>query len=258
MARAPGLWPREQGAYAELAFPLLSGFLLGSPSVAGVEFAVAVAAAFLINEPLSVLKGLRGERQRHEFEALARRWVAVLAVVGLAGALTGMALAPPVARRAALVPAAFAVMLVPSVVWGKPKRLGTELIMAAAFAAMLPPVALAGSGELRPAAVAGAVWLTCFWLATLGVHAIKARAKPDLGSPWTVWASPALSLFVIGAALLMARLEAAPSPAVLGVLPAAMVTLGASALRVHPRHLKRVGWSLVAGNVVTLVLLAQD
>jgi hypothetical protein len=41
----------------------------------------------------------------------------------------------------------------------------------------------------------------------------------------------------------------------LAVMPGALLVLGVAALRVHPRRLKRVGWSLVAANVVTLALL---
>jgi hypothetical protein len=39
------------------------------------------------------------------------------------------------------------------------------------------------------------------------------------------------------------------------VVPSALVVLAATVLRPHPRQLKRLGWSLVAANVVTLALL---
>ncbi|MBI3981894.1 MAG: YwiC-like family protein [Gemmatimonadetes bacterium] len=252
-----GLWPREYGAYAELAFPLLTGFLIGGLSVAGIGFGVAVTSWFLINEPLNVLKGLRGRRTQDELAHAARRRAVVLALLGVAGAVSGMVLAPVPARLAALLPGALAGALAPAVLWGKPKTLGVELLMAAALALMLPPVALAGRGEPTRAAVAAAAWFACFCLATLAVHAIKARAKPELGTPWTVWVAPLLAVLVLAAALVSALVTAARAYAVLSVAPAALVVLAAAVLRVHPRRLKRVGWSLVAGNVMTLLVLLR-
>jgi hypothetical protein len=241
-----------------LAFPLLTGFFLGGPSVAGLGFAIAATSGFLVNGPITVLKGLRHGRAWDDMRGVARRRAAVLGLLGAGGAALGMTLAPPAARMSALLPAALAAALAPSVLWGKPKTLAAELLMAGAFAVMLLPIAGAGRGDEVHAAIAAGTWLTCFWLATLGVHAIKARARPGRGSPWTVWASPTLSLAAMIAALVAAGSGAPHTLAVLGVLPTALVTLGAAAVRVHPRHLKRVGWSLAAGNVVTLVLLVSQ
>lgn len=255
MGSARALWPPEYGAYAELAFPLLTAFLLGGVNAAGVGFGMAVTCGFLLNEPLSVLKGLRGRRAQEELNAAARRRVVVLGVLGACGAAAGMVLAPGVARLAALVPAAFATALAPSVLWGRPKTLGSELLMAAALASMLPPVALAASGGVGRAATGAGAWFICFALATFAVHAIKARAKPELAAAWTVWVAPLLAAAVLAAAVASAVAVPARAFAFLSVVPSALVTLGATMLRVHPRRLKRVGWLLVTGNVVTLVLL---
>ena len=42
----------------------------------------------------------------------------------------------------------------------------------------------------------------------------------------------------------------------LALVPKAALVLAVTVLDVHPRHLKRVGWSMVAADVVTLVVLA--
>jgi hypothetical protein len=258
VTRSRGLWPREHGAYAELAFPLLTGFLFSGFSVAGIGFATAVTSWFLANEPLTVLKGQRGRLAQDALAEAARRRLLFLGSVGAIGAAVAMLLAPPAARIAAVVPAACAGFLAPTMFWGKPKALGAEVLMAAAFASMLPPVAIAGGGDPSRAAVAAGAWLACFSLATIAVHAVKARVKPGLAPPWTVRGSPVLALFVTAVAAFVVLATPERAGAGLSVLPASAVTLGADVLRVHPRHLKRVGWSLVAGHVVTLLLLLRQ
>jgi hypothetical protein len=99
------------------------------------------------------------------------------------------------------------------------------------------------------------VWLLTYWTATLTVHAIKARVKPELGAPWTLWAAPALATLVLLAGLGAAVAGPVAVLAGVAVVPGALLALAVAALRVHPRRLKRVGWSLAAANVVTLVLL---
>jgi hypothetical protein len=44
-------------------------------------------------------------------------------------------------------------------------------------------------------------------------------------------------------------------PIGLALVPAALLTTAVGIVRVHPRHLKRVGWSLVAANTVTWICL---
>ena len=42
---------------------------------------------------------------------------------------------------------------------------------------------------------------------------------------------------------------------VLALLPKALLVVGLAVATVHPRHLKRVGWSLVIADVLTLAIL---
>src|SRR5687767_1558450 len=60
----PRLWPREHGAYVELAGPLLTVLLFLPPATAAIAYAVAACALFLTHEPLLILLGRRGERVR--------------------------------------------------------------------------------------------------------------------------------------------------------------------------------------------------
>lgn len=247
--------PREYGAYAELGFPLLTAFLLGGVSAAGLGFATAVLAWFLVREPLAVLNGVRGRRLEASFGRPARRAAWLLGLLGAAGAGAGLLLAPPVARAWALVPGACAAVLAPALLRGRPKTLGAEVVVAVALATMILPIALSGGARLPAALLASGVWAAGFVLATLAVHAIKARVKPELGAPWARWAAPVLAGAVAGAGLAGAAAGRWPWAGGAAVLPSVVLVLAALWADTHPRHLKRVGWSLVGANLVTLGLL---
>jgi hypothetical protein len=97
--------------------------------------------------------------------------------------------------------------------------------------------------------------VACFALATLSVHALKRRFKGRGPGRWTVVAAPALAgavalLGVVGVASRDPTGAAAAS-----VLPKAIAVLTLSALPANPRHLKRVGWSFVVTDTLTLVAL---
>jgi hypothetical protein len=248
--------PREYGAYAELAFPLLTAFLLGGVTVAGLGFTVAVLAWFLVREPLAVLNGVRGVRLEAALGGPARRAAWLLGLLGAAGAGAGMLLAPPAARVWALVPGACAVVLAPALLRGRPKTLGAELVVAVALATMILPIGLAGRMAPARALQAAAVWAVSFVLATLAVHAIKARVKPELGARWAIWTTPVLAGAAGGTALAGAVAGQWPVAVGAAVLPSVGLVIGALWLGTHPRRLKRVGWSLVGANLVTLGLLS--
>lgn len=254
-AATRAILPREYGAYAELAFPLLTAFLAAGVTAAGLAFAVAVMAGFLVREPLAVLNGVRGARLEASLGTPARRAAIVLGGLFLGGAGVGMLLARPEARWAALMPGAVAALLTPALLRGRPKTLGAEVLVAFALPGMILPIGLAGRLPLDRAAAAAGVWAASFVLATLSVHGIKARAKPALGNTWTIWATPVLAVLVSGTAVVAAFRETVSVPVALAVLPSVLGVLAAAVLRVHPRQLKQVGWSLVGANLITLVLL---
>jgi hypothetical protein len=64
MESQTSLLPREHGAYAQLAFPLVTGLGLATPSLPAVALALAAVAFFLANEPVAILLGTRGSGWR--------------------------------------------------------------------------------------------------------------------------------------------------------------------------------------------------
>ncbi len=217
--------------------------------------AVASVVWFLLYEPVAVLTGLRGERLRQAAGRGAWMYAVGLALAGSALGIGALVLSPPAARLAALVPAGLAVLLVPVVLRGRQKTLGAEIIVVAALAAVLLPVAAASGVDSRFAWMALGVWLVSFALITLAVHAVKARHKQVSEMRWTVWAAPLLAGLTVAAAVALIVCETVPLPVGLALLPAALFVLLVALLRVHPRRLRVVGWSVVGANAVTLLLL---
>jgi hypothetical protein len=91
-----------------------------------------------------------------------------------------------------------------------------------------------------------------FFLATLAVHAIKARHKQR-----DVWIDAAAALSsicgLLAAASLIVLVPALRTFGLVLALPLAAV-VAVNAARVHPQALRRVGWTLVAADTATLAL----
>ena len=128
--------------------------------------------------------------------------------------------------------------------------------MITAFSTLVLPLAAACGADPTRAGWAAAVWWGSFSLGTLEVHAIKARHKDTGRSRWTLRGSPLASASVVALCLvgILVLREEAGSPALALLVPAASILI-LGFLRIHPRHLKRVGWTLVGANSLALLLL---
>jgi hypothetical protein len=156
-------------------------------------------------------------------------------------------------RLLVLLPAAFAAALVPVVLGGRLKTLSGEIVAAAAFSGMHLPVAAAGgvSGALLwgPALL----WFVTTVVATLCVHAIKARVTG--AAPWAVPAAAWSALLMLaGAAALFAWVPDWRTLALAAFLPLAGVAV-INRLALPPKKLKHVGWTVVAANALAVTLL---
>lgn len=248
------LKPREHGAYAELTFPVVSGFVVGGLSWAGFGLALVATAFFMAHEPAAVLLGARGERLRGSLSGAARRLLSKLAVVALAAGVLFLATAPPAALMLTLLPAGFGAAVAGAVVLGRVKTLPGELLVAATFSSVHVPIAASAGATGLSLWVPALVWFTGFALATLAVHSLKYRFKGRGPSGWTVPAAPALAVLAVatGVAAPLVGPELAPAAA---ILPLGLAVAAVSLVPIHPRYLKRVGWTLVTADILTLVLL---
>lgn len=248
------LIPREHGTHAQLVFPLLSGLILGGLTLPSAALALSVVCVFLAYEPAAVMLGVRGVRLQREHAEGARRQLAVSVAAALVLGSIALFAAPPRARMLMLVPAGLAALLAPLLPARRVKTLAGETVTAGALASMHLPLAAAGGADGVALWGPALVWFASFFLATLSVHAIKARLKQRdrwIG-PIAVWSTVAVG----GAAVALAIFE--PPLRLPGL--ALAVTLSAvfavNVTHVHPRALKRVGWTVVASDIAALAVLS--
>lgn len=255
MTKPRSMMPREHGAYAELLFPLLTGLALGRPGVAAFGFAMAAVLFFLLHEPVAVVVGARGAYAQEKWAPRARQRVAWLAVGGALFGGIAVYSSTRDARLASLVPVACGLALAPFVLRRSVKTLPAEIVVVATLSSLLLPVAIAGSASWWVAWFACSVWFVSFSLGTFAVHAVKAITKPLPGDAWKPAASIVLGLLTIGGAIALAFARTVAPALAFAFLPTALVTVAAVILRVHTRHLKRVGWTMAAAQIVTATLL---
>jgi hypothetical protein len=244
------LLPKEHGAYAELAVPMLAALGAGAPRTSALLLAGSAWAFFLAHEPALVLLGRRGERVRTEQRTRA---VTRLLVLGLAGAALGglgLVLAPPAVHGASLAVAVLAIAFGALVALGEERSTAGEVLAAITLAGAGFPVALASGVD---GGVAWRAWLV--WSLGLVAVVIPARsigAHRRSSAPVGVRALPAGLALGIGIALwgpLLRGLELAA----LAPLVIAGGWLGIA--RPQPRRLRQVGWSIVGATVLTACVL---
>jgi hypothetical protein len=253
MSHEHRLRPREHGAYAMLIFPVASGLAMGGLSWAGIAVAALAASGFLAHESILVVRGARGERIRSSQATQARR--RLLHLTGAAVVASGVfaVTASAAAWRAALLSGCLAVVVGALLAARKTKSLPGELLVAATFSSVHAVLAAAGGANARVTYLPAAAWVVCFALATLSVHALKRRFKGRGPGRWAVVVAPLLAGIVVVLGVVGAVWRHHPLGAVAAsVLPKASAVLVLSALPANPRHLKRVGWTFVVSDALTL------
>ncbi|MGK7312999.1 MAG: YwiC-like family protein [Candidatus Longimicrobiales bacterium M2_2A_002] len=250
-----GLLPREHGAYAQLGFPLLTGLIYARGDGGALGFAVAAIALFLAHEPVAVLAGVRGKRLQEQLAGPARRRVWALGAAAALGLVAAIGLATPRAWLAAILPGGLALLLLPLLGTRKLKSIPAEILVAALFSTSTLPLALCGPATWSAAGVAAAVWFAAVLPAIFSVHGIKVAFKGKEEGRWTVTAAPVSAALVVLGALAAAAVVRPHGLDFLAVIPPALAVLVLSWIRPHPKHLKRVGWTMVAADTMTLVLL---
>src|SRR3990172_12286720 len=110
---APGgsLLPREHGAYAGIAFPLITALSLGAPTAVQLLWIAGCVAVFLAHEPLLIIVGERGRRSHTALGARARRTAYGLVALAVATGGLGWWLAAPTARAALIFPLGLGALL---------------------------------------------------------------------------------------------------------------------------------------------------
>ncbi len=234
--------------------PLLTGLALGRPTLAALTLAAAAVLVFLAHESLLVALGQRGRRALEEAGARARRLLAWLGLSSVALGGAGLALAPPAARSAALLPLGLTIPVAWLVWRGLEKTAAGELLVAAALSSCGLPVALAGGASPAAPLTAWAIWVAAFATATFSVRAVLSRSRSrgggDRGRP-----AAAATLLLVALAALAAARRLLPWAAALALLPTAALSLVLCLFPVEPRRLREAGWGFISAGAATMVVL---
>ena len=254
--RTLSLWPREHGAYAQLAVALASALAL-APALRSLGQTVLTAALFLASEPLLVLLGRRGAPGPGDAARARLRLAALgaLAVLAGAGAWAG-ARAP----AAALLPAVGLGLALFGLFLAKRERTGAgEVVAAWAFAAATLPVTLLGGASAARAGALAGILAALFTLGTAIVHGHLFALRRG-GAP-----APRLAAFLFGTGLTagawaLGGRTPLPRFGFTALLPMTGAAFAVWLFPPAPRRLKAVGWAaaacaLAGGALAVAVLL---
>jgi len=240
---AQSLWPREHGAYAQLAVALLCGVALGHGS-RGIYQAILTVALFLASEPALVLMGRRGDAARdttNQVRAALR--LVLVGSVGLLAAIMAWVGAPAAHLLALVPPALFGALLFGLFLIRQERTAAGEVVAAWAFSACAGTVALLGGSGAHRANLLVLLLAGMFTLATAVVHChlIALRRGGALR----------FAAFALGAAMtlgawFLSRNGTLPRSGFLIFLPMTLAGLKIWAAPPAPNQLKKVGWAAAA------------
>jgi hypothetical protein len=251
------VFPKEHGAYGQLAFPILTSLIVVGPAFSSLCLATAVIALFLAHEPMLVLLGHRGARARTAQAHRAWWWLMGTLILATAGAVLALDSMPPGLRWTFLVPALPAAVVACAAIGGRERNSLGESGVALAFAAAALPMC-AGAGRPAAGAAIALAFALLFVPATLAVRVIILRTRAG-GDRRAVRRTRAATAATAAVGTLIALAAASDGVvgwgAVAAILPGAFVVSAMAAFPPPPARLKRVGWTLVAVSALTSVLL---
>jgi len=253
--RLRSLLPKEHGAYAELAVPMLAALIAGVPGASALLLATGAWAFFLAHEPALVLLGRRGERARTEHEERAASRLLTLGLAGVVLGSLGLVLALPVVRWGSLAVAALALVFAVLVALGEERSTAGEVLAAITLAGAAFPVGVASGIDVGTAARAWLIWSLGFVAVVLPARSIGARRRSS--APVGVRALPAGLALGVGMALwgpILGGLE------LLALAPLVIASGWLGIARPPPSRLRQVGWSIVVSTLLTgcvLVIAAK-
>ncbi len=246
--------PHEHGAYGQLAFPLIAALAIGRPGIAAGAFATSCLAAFLAHEPLLVLLGQRGGRAARERRTAAIGWLVGWGAVAVVTGAAAFATMPEPARHAVVVPAIGVAVLAVLIARRTERTTAGELVTATTLASLALPAAMAAYARPVAAHTCAAVFAASFAVVTLSVRAlIAARRLGDAPAARRIAGTSALLAVaaLTGLSLIGAISRAGPWAA----LPSCAVGVWLVTAMPSTRHLRTVGWLLVAASASAVVIL---
>jgi hypothetical protein len=246
--------PKEHGAYGQLLFPLLTALGVGRPRLAPLALVGAAVAAFGAHEPLLVLMGRRGGRAARERRVEAWRWLVAFAGTAAALGLAAFVAMPDTARVALLVPVSLASVLGALIALRREHTAAGEIVSALSLSSLALPAALAAQVSFVAALTCTLAFAAAFVSAIVCVRPMVAWAQGRAG-PWTRVTAGALAAGGVAGLAVLSRAGAISGSGPWAALPVCGVGLWLVVAPPSPRHLRRVGWTLVGATIVTAVVL---
>ena len=248
------LIPREHGAYGQLAFPLATALIIGRPTPGAIALAAAGVAAFLSHESLLIVLGQRGSRAAREEGSEARHTLLVFGTLAIVAGIGAVVSLNWLARWALALPAVLALQLGVAMFSGTERTYAGELLAAGTLSSLSVPVAIGAGVTPRSGFTVFVVFALSFLVATTAVHAIIGRATHSAGMSRRPM-SAVLTLFALFVLAALVRVGFIQPIAPFAALPVGVLALFLVTRPPPPRHLRVVGWSLVAATAATAILL---
>jgi hypothetical protein len=258
MNRSGALFPREHGAYGQVAFPLVTALVVAGPSIAAVLLVVAIVAGFLAHEPAAIVLGQRGSRASQGLRVSARRWLSVTLATGSATSVAALTIMDSTTRWSLAVPALPALLLAVAMVNGREKSWYGETAAALAFAGGAVPVTMAAGAPIEVAWTVAIPFALLFTTTTLAVRVVILRVRGG-GDPGAAAATrrATLTLCVAAAALIgVVTMGGWLAPSLLIATAPGLLTASIVAARPpSPTRLRTLGWSLVTVSTLTALIV---
>lgn len=246
--------PKEHGAYGQLLFPIVTALGVGRPGAAAWLLAAAAICAFLAHEPLLVLLGQRGARAAREQRRLASVSFGFFAVAAAVSAVRAIALASPDVRMGLIAPAALGAILVLLIAAQHEHTAIGEVLSAMALSSFAVPLARASGASSSVALTCALVFVSAFVAGTLCVRAVIAATRRPPAASMRI----AAGLVAAGSLAALQALAAAGRVSRAAPLAALPVCLGGLILVLtapSARHLRTIGWALVATTTAAALIL---
>lgn len=241
------LYPKEHGAYAILGVPFVVALVIVGLTPATVLFSIATVCAFLAHEPMLILAGCRGNRAR---VAAPQAWPILIRrlIVTVSCGLLAFAFSLPLARAGMSLCLLFASIEVAVAVTGKSRTLSAQLTGLAGLTLPSAVLLTIGGIGIEVAAQFWLIWFAGRVATTVSVRTAIARHRKNVLASRMAHICDLLlvtAIIVCGGGIL------AGTPQWLITIPLLLSAVVLRTLVPHPRHLKQMGWSLLAVNVLS-------
>ena len=252
------LLPREHGAYGQMAFPLVTSFAVAGVTTPALFIGIGVVAAFVAHEPLLVLLGRRGIRERREQGRRAAVWLAAAGATAVVAGVAALGSAPPGVGWSFLLPVVPAAFLAAAISAKREKSWQGEVAAAVAFSLVAVPTCVSAGARTSTALAVGIVFAVIFVAGTLAVRVIVLNVRRG-GDPRAVRASRmAVLLLTAGASLGLAAAAvrtALPWIPLMAAAPGLAAASWVAMFPASPARLRPLGWMLVATSAAAAVIL---